>query len=89
MGTDAGTPFNFFADIPREMQYMVDHGMDPDHALEAATVNAADLLGLNDTGLVAEGYRADLVVLPRDPTEDASAWQDAATVVADGAVADA
>jgi imidazolonepropionase-like amidohydrolase len=89
MGTDAGTPFNFFADIPQEMQYMVDHGMDPAHALEAATVNAADLLGLDDTGLVAEGYRADLVVLPRDPTADASAWQDAATVVADGAVVDA
>jgi imidazolonepropionase-like amidohydrolase len=89
MGTDAGTPFNFFADIPQEMEYMVHHGMDPAHALEAATVNAADLLGLDDTGLVAEGYRADLVVLPRDPTEDASAWQDAATVVADGAVVDA
>jgi imidazolonepropionase-like amidohydrolase len=86
MGTDAGTPFNFFADIPREMQYMVDHGLDPDHALEAATVNAADLLGLDDTGLVAEGYRADLVVLPADPTHDAGAWQDAEHVVADGTV---
>ena len=88
MGTDAGTPFNFFADIPRELQYMVDHGMDPAHALEAATVNAADLLGLGDSPLVAEGYRADLVVLPADPTEDASAWQDAEHVVADGEVVD-
>jgi imidazolonepropionase-like amidohydrolase len=60
--------------------------MDPDHALEAATVNAADLLGLDDTGLVAEGYRADLVVLPADPTHDAGAWQDAEHVVADGTV---
>jgi imidazolonepropionase-like amidohydrolase len=62
--------------------------MDPAHALEAATVNAADLLGLDDSGLVAEGYRADLIVLPADPTEDASAWQDAEHVVADGEVVD-
>jgi imidazolonepropionase-like amidohydrolase len=86
MGTDAGTPFNFFADIPQEMQYMVEHGMEPDHALEAATVNAADLLGLDDTGLVSEGYRADLVVLPADPSEDAGAWREPTHVVSDGEV---
>jgi imidazolonepropionase-like amidohydrolase len=86
MGTDAGTPFNFFADIPQEMQYMVEHGMEPDHALEAATVNAADLLGLDDTGLVSEGYRADLVVLPADPSEDAGAWREPSHVVSDGEV---
>jgi imidazolonepropionase-like amidohydrolase len=88
MGTDAGTPFNFFADIPQELAYMVDHGMAPDHTLEAATVNAADLLGLDDAGLVAEGYRADLVVLPADPSEDATAWQDVEHVIAGGEVVD-
>jgi imidazolonepropionase-like amidohydrolase len=84
MGTDAGTPFNFFADIPRELAYMVEHGMDPDHVLEAATVNAAALLGLEDVGLVSEDYRADLVVLDADPSADATAWQDPAVVVAGG-----
>jgi imidazolonepropionase-like amidohydrolase len=84
MGTDAGTPFNFFADIPRELAYMVEHGMDPDHVLEAATVNAAALLGLEDVGLVSEGYRADLVVLDADPSADATAWQNPEAVVAAG-----
>lgn len=67
MGTDAGTPFNFFGDIPRELAYMVEHGLSPERALEAATVNAADLLGLDDVGRIGEGYRADLVVLEADP----------------------
>jgi imidazolonepropionase-like amidohydrolase len=84
MGTDAGTPFNFFADIPQEMAYMVDHGLSPEGALEAATVNAADLLGLDDIGRIEEGYRADLVLLDADPTEDVTAWQDPEAVFAAG-----
>jgi imidazolonepropionase-like amidohydrolase len=84
MGTDAGTPYNFFADIPRELELMAEYGMDPAHALEAATVNAADLLGLEDVGMVEAGYRADLLVLDADPREDATAWQDPAHVVARG-----
>ncbi|WP_418285541.1 amidohydrolase family protein [Halorubrum sp. DTA46] len=84
MGTDAGTPFNFFADIPNELEYMVDYGLSPEGALEAATVNAADLLGLDDVGRVASGYRADLVVLDADPTDDVTAWQEPETVFAGG-----
>lgn len=84
MGTDAGTPFNFFADIPRELEYMVEYGLSPERALQAATVNAADLLGLDDAGRVAEGHRADLVVLDADPTEDVTAWQDPEAVFARG-----
>jgi len=84
MGTDAGTPFNFFADIPQELEYMVDHGLSPEDALEAATVNAADLLGLDDAGRIEAGYRADLVVLDTDPTEDVTAWQGPKAVFAAG-----
>ena len=84
MGTDAGTPFNFFEDIPRELTHMADHGLAPDAALEAATVNAADLLGLDDVGRVAEGHRADLVVLDGDPNADAAAWRDPDAVFARG-----
>lgn len=86
MGTDAGTPFNFHADAAEELELMVDYGLTPEHALEAATVNAADLLGLDDVGRVTEGYRADLVVLDADPTVDVTTWQDPVTVVAGGDV---
>ncbi|WP_435129317.1 amidohydrolase family protein [Halobaculum sp. D14] len=84
MGTDAGTPFNHFENIPDEMEYMVEGGMSEREALEAATVNAADLCGLDDVGRVADGYRADLVVLDDDPLSDAAAWQDPVHVFSGG-----
>ncbi|PSQ04348.1 amidohydrolase [Halobacteriales archaeon QS_6_71_20] len=84
MGTDAGTPFNRFEDIADELAYMVEFGMSPEAALEAATVTAAELCGLDDVGLVAEDHRADLVVLDANPAEDADAWADPSTVFADG-----
>lgn len=86
MGTDAGTPFNELGDAPRELEYMVDYGLTPEAALEAATVNAADLLGLDNVGLVREGFRADLVVLDTDPSDDVTAWQNVTSVVADGTI---
>jgi len=84
MGTDAGTPFNYFDNIADELAYMVEFGMSPEAALEAATVTAAELCGLDDVGRVAESYGADLVVLDGNPAADADAWQDPAAVFADG-----
>jgi imidazolonepropionase-like amidohydrolase len=84
MGTDAGTPLNPHDGVSRELAHMVEYGLDPVDALEAATVNAADLLGLDDVGRVAEGSIADLVVLPDDPTTEAGAWQAPETVVVRG-----
>ena len=86
MGTDAGTPFNFFADIPEELELMVDHGLSEAQALEAATVNAADLLGLDDVGTVSAGARADLVVLDENPLEEVVAWQSPTRVVCRGTI---
>lgn len=84
MGTDAGTPFNFHADIPEELELMAEYGLSPEKALEAGTVNAADLLGLSNIGLVEEGYRADLVVLGSDPREDVTTWQSPEHTVSNG-----
>jgi imidazolonepropionase-like amidohydrolase len=84
MGTDAGTPFNRFADVPRELELLADRGLSPAETLAAATTNAADLLGLDDVGLVREGYAADLVVLDGDPTADPTVWQSPGLVFARG-----
>jgi len=84
MGTDAGTPFNRFENIADELAYMVEFGLSPEAALEAATVTAAELCGLDDVGRVAEDHRADLVVLEGNPAEDADAWREPAAVFADG-----
>ncbi|WP_255190696.1 metal-dependent hydrolase family protein [Natronobeatus ordinarius] len=86
MGTDAGTPFNAFADVPTELERLVDHGLSPAAALEAATINGATLLGLEDVGLVEPGYCADLLVLDSNPLEDVTAWQRPEHVVTDGVI---
>jgi imidazolonepropionase-like amidohydrolase len=85
MGTDAGTAFNYHGENATEMELMVERGMSPAEALEAGTANAADLVGLN-AGKVEEGRYADLVVLPRDPNEDVSAWKEPVAVVKDGEI---
>ncbi|WP_128478296.1 metal-dependent hydrolase family protein [Halorussus pelagicus] len=84
MGTDAGTPFNHLADAAEELELMVEHGLSERQALEAATVNAADLLGLDDVGTVTEGARADLVVLDESPLTNVTAWQSPTRVVCRG-----
>jgi imidazolonepropionase-like amidohydrolase len=85
MGTDAGTAFNYHGENADELNLMVENGMSPSGALEAATANAAELVGVN-AGKVEEGRYADLVVLPEDPNEDASAWQEPIAVVKGGEV---
>lgn len=84
MGTDAGTPFNTFDDVPGELERLVDHGLSPAEALEAATVGGAKLLGLDDVGLVEPGYRADVLVLENHPLEDVTAWKRPSRVLSEG-----
>ena len=50
---------------------MVEHGMSPMDAIVAATVNAADLLGLaDDIGTLEAGKAADLIAVDGDPLQD-------------------
>jgi len=40
-------------------------------AIKAATVNAADLIGINDkTGVLEKGKAADIIAVDGDPTQD-------------------
>lgn len=70
MGTDAGTPFNFHGDNAQELEHMVAYGMKAQAALQAATANAADLLGLADRGRITIGKRADLLLIKGNPCEN-------------------
>ncbi len=70
MGTDAGTPFNRHGANAAELAYMVEAGIPPLDALKAATSEAADLMGLDDAGRIAEGARADLLLVAGDPVAD-------------------
>jgi imidazolonepropionase-like amidohydrolase len=67
-GTDAGMfPHH---ENWREFPMMVSTGITPLRALQAATSVAAELLRLDDLGVIAEGTTADLIAMPGDPFTD-------------------
>jgi imidazolonepropionase-like amidohydrolase len=84
-GTDAGvSKHGRNAD---EFLLMVENGMPPAKAIEAATVNAADLLGLSaEVGTLEPGKRADLIAVEGDPLKDVAVLQRVAFVMKDGTV---
>jgi imidazolonepropionase-like amidohydrolase len=54
-----------------ELQLFVEAGLTPLETLTIATHNGAESLGiLNDTGTIAVGKRADMILLDQDPTID-------------------
>jgi imidazolonepropionase-like amidohydrolase len=69
-GTDAGTPFNPHGNAPHELLYMVQWGMTPLKAMQAATANGAELLRLPLVGTIEPGKSADLVLFGGDPVEE-------------------
>ena len=53
-----------------ELENMVAAGMTPAEVLVAATRTSAEILGLDDLGMVAPGKSADFVVLDANPLDD-------------------
>ncbi|HEX4954882.1 MAG TPA: amidohydrolase family protein [Thermoanaerobaculia bacterium] len=84
-GTDAGVfPHGENA---KEFLYLVEGGMTPMAAIQAATREAARLLRQEDSlGTVAPGKVADLVATRRDPLADVSALTEIDFVMKDGVV---
>jgi imidazolonepropionase-like amidohydrolase len=84
-GTDAGvSKHGRNAD---EFELMVKYGMTPAQALQAATVNAADLLGVSaEVGTLEPGKRADLIAVDGNPLEDVTVLKRVSFVMKDGAV---
>ena len=53
-----------------ELENMVAAGMTPAQVLVAATRNSAEILGLDELGMVADGKSADFIVLDANPLGD-------------------
>lgn len=69
-----------------EFAVYVGYGMKPIDAIRTATLNAADLLGVTDRGVIAPGKLADLVAVPGDPLEDVHVLQRVSWVMKGGVV---
>jgi imidazolonepropionase-like amidohydrolase len=84
-GTDAGVYPH--GDNAKQFAIMVRYGMTPMQAIQAATLNGADALGLkNVTGAIATGLSADIIAVKRDPLEDISALEQVDFVMRGGEV---
>jgi len=85
LGTDAGVyPHGLNGG---EFWSMVQLGMTPVQALQAGTVNAADLMGWSDRiGAIAPGKYADIVAIHGNPLEDVTILQHVGFVMKDGTV---
>jgi imidazolonepropionase-like amidohydrolase len=76
--------------LHEELERFVAAGFTPLEALQAATINPADFLGMSDSlGRVAPGYSADLVMLNADPRADITNLSRIEVVVVRGRLVDA
>jgi imidazolonepropionase-like amidohydrolase len=84
-GTDAGVyPHGWNA---RQFAHMVRWGLTPMQAIQAATVNAADLLGWADrVGSIEPGRFADIIAVGGDPLSDVTLLEHVAFVMKGGQV---
>jgi imidazolonepropionase-like amidohydrolase len=84
-GSDAGVYPH--GDNAKQFFYMVKYGMTPMAAVQAATINAADLLGWKDkVGSVKAGKFADIIAVSDDPMADVSALTKVKFVMKGGVV---
>jgi imidazolonepropionase-like amidohydrolase len=70
-----------------QFRYMVEYGMSPMEAIQAATRNAAQALGREkDVGAIAVGRYGDLIAVDGDPIADVRALEDVDLVIKGGEV---
>lgn len=88
-GSDAPNPGTLHgATIHHEMELLVRAGMTPLEALAAATSVPAARFKLSDRGSIAEGKRADLLLVNGDPTTDIRATRRIARIWKQGVPVD-
>jgi len=83
-GTDSGVLRH--DDVGKEFYAMVRRGMTPLHALQTATINAADLLGVDDRAELKAGKLADIIAVEGNPLSDIRVMEWVTFVMKDGEI---
>lgn len=83
-GTDMGVGPH--GDNAREFLYMVEAGIPAATALQSATIFAAEVLGVDDQGVIEAGKRADVIAVPGNPVEDINGVLQVGFVMKDGQI---
>jgi imidazolonepropionase-like amidohydrolase len=83
-GTDA--PAIPHGDNAKELWALVDRGMTPMQALQAATITSAALINVDDRARLEAGLLADIIAVPGDPSKDITVTQDVRFVMKDGQI---
>jgi imidazolonepropionase-like amidohydrolase len=85
-GTDAGA-FEWTINPAKEFGKLVEYGMTPREAIQSATINAAELLGMKDQiGVIEPGKFADIIAVAGDPLNDIKLLEQVNFVMKEGAV---
>ena len=70
-----------------EFIYMTEAGMPILEAIKSATVNASELIGINDkTGSIEKGKMADIIAVDGDPTKDIQSMGKVLFIMKDGKI---
>jgi imidazolonepropionase-like amidohydrolase len=69
-----------------ELSAMVKHGMTNLEAIQSATINSADLLGLKNIGEIRVGYKADIIAVDVNPLDNIKSLEDVQFVMKEGVV---
>ncbi|MCK5326849.1 MAG: amidohydrolase family protein, partial [Woeseiaceae bacterium] len=84
LGTDSGVLRH--NEVGKEFYAMVSRGMTPLHALQTATINAAELLGVTDRAELKAGKLADIIAVEGNPLDDIRVMERVTFVMKDGEV---
>ena len=86
-GSDTGYGPNSIARVSREAVVLVDAGLTPLQALQAATITNAEMLRLEkQIGVIENGFEADVLVVDGNPLENIRTLLDPLLVVSNGRI---